>query len=25
VLFGLFEKKRDDILRLAERVKQWEA
>jgi hypothetical protein len=24
VLFGLFEKKRDEILRLAERVKQWE-
>jgi hypothetical protein len=24
-LFGLFEKKRDEILRLAERVKQWEA
>jgi hypothetical protein len=25
ILFGLFEKKRDEILRLAERVKQWEA
>ncbi len=24
-LFGLFEKKRDDMLRLVEQVKQWEA
>jgi hypothetical protein len=25
IMFGLFEKKRDEVLRIAERIKQWEA